>query len=356
MGAFFVNFSDDGFKAGGLRDNFRGKITDYKFTTDGPANYGAQALFLQLELEFVENGETVTDDQQFYSLGGKALDSLMPSDDGYGLVLNPNNPNGVSIDGVRLIEKTKFDLFRRALIKAGFPQSCLVGGPNNPTPFKSIIGLECHWVQEAVQDRNIKDGQERKRPETVLVPNKIHVLSPVAQQAMGAGGGLAGAPAGGGVRGRRPAGAGAAQVASAATPAAVAAPAASPARAPRPRAGGAAPAPAPTPAPQVAPAAPTTAPGTAVPYAQATPEVQAAVTAYYTKIADLGDAQTPQSFAQMLISSVPSPAIRGTIKTMHPSGGALFTDSDGSQLAALGFALYDAEDGAGGVVVGYLES
>jgi len=329
MGAFFTNFSDDHFKAGGLVDNIRAKITDYKFTENGPPGYNAPGtLFFQLELEYVKDGQQVTDDSFYYSMGGKALELLMPSGDGYGLVLNPNNPNGVDVDGVRLIADTKFDLLRKAILAAGFPQSCLVGGPTNTAPFKSIIGLDCHWIQQAVKERQGMAGQERKRPETVFVPNKIYVLSPAAQAVVGGGGGVA-APAGAaGVRGRRPAGA---------------APAAPAAAAPAARRAAAAPAPAPA-------AAPAAAPGQAIPYASASPEAQAKVVAYFEKIAN-DPAQDGGTFAKLLISSVPEPAVRGTIKTLHPCGGPLYTDQDGSQLAALGFGLFD--DGAGGVVVAF---
>jgi hypothetical protein len=170
----------------------------------------------------------------------------------------------------------------------------------------------------------------------VFVPNKVHVLSPAAQAVVGgvAGGGAASGPRAG-VRGR----------AAAPAPAPAAAPAAaSPAPATRTRAAAA-----PAPAQAAAPAGP--GPGQATPYESCTPEVQAKVVAYFEKVANDPN-QDGNTFGRLLVSSVSEPAIRATIKTLHPIGGTLYTDQDGTVLASLGFGLFD--DGAGGMVVSYL--
>jgi hypothetical protein len=168
----------------------------------------------------------------------------------------------------------------------------------------------------------------------VFVPNKVHVLSPAAQAVVGgvAGGGAASGPRAG-VRGR------------AAAPAAAQTAAPAPAAAPATRTRAAAPAPAPAAAPAGS------GPGQATLYESCTPEVQAKVVAYFEKVANDPN-QDGNTFGRLLVSSVSEPAIRATIKTLHPIGGTLYTDQDGTVLASLGFGLFD--DGAGGMVVSYL--
>jgi hypothetical protein len=176
----YASFAVEDLKEGSnLIDNFDGVLSSFKFTKEAPDNYTAEGSPIFMVFGFALDAAKFTKQQgededayqarlhpsQSYSLGAKAGDDFIISEDGYGLI--PQS------DDAAIRKDCKAGTVIASLQNEGLPKPILQAGD-----FSKVIGLNAHWKRVPDKERNFGDIPGRKQrvskfPPSTLVCTKI---------------------------------------------------------------------------------------------------------------------------------------------------------------------------------------
>ena len=152
-----VSWAPADFAAGGLLNDVDVEIESAEWTTEGPPNYTASAMFAKMSLKILSDGNIV---DQWWSAGAKALEHFTPSDDGRFLI--PSGPGGAS----QLMKGSNFNLFVESLVGKGFHESKC----NDMLNLKS---LQMHVIQQTITTRPGMTAGKDGRDSLVMLCERI---------------------------------------------------------------------------------------------------------------------------------------------------------------------------------------